>query len=96
MKNNANDIDLSSEINDIINKLPSSKGLSGYMKDIYDPLYHIKFIYYLHVCKSPNCLNKFIINKISDVINSIYLFYSFSQNFEKIISVSFQYLKHLL
>jgi len=63
--------DLPIQINELINNLSSSKGLQASMKDIYDPMYYTKFMYFLHTCKDPNDLNKFILNKISETLINI-------------------------
>ena len=55
------------------------------MKEIYDPLYHPRFIYFLHICKSSTNINNFILNQIVDTLMTILStlkktkFYSFGQ-----------------
>ena len=71
LKNYSSSYDLTVELNELINKLPTTKGLQAAMKDIYDPLYHLRLIYFLHICKDPNDINNFILNKISETLLNI-------------------------
>jgi len=71
IKGSTSSYDLPTQINELIDKLPSSKGLQTSMKEIYDPMYHSRFIYFFHVCSNPDDLNKIILNKISETLLQI-------------------------
>lgn len=71
IKGHMSSYDLPHELNELIDKLPSSKGLQASMKEIYDPEYHTRFVYFLHINKKPDDINKFILNKITNTLLDI-------------------------
>lgn len=63
--------DLPHELNELIDKLSSSKGLQASMKEIYNPEYHAKFTYFLHINKNPHDINNFILNQLANILLNI-------------------------
>jgi len=71
LKNYKTTYDLTTELNDIIDKQKTTKGLQSAMIDIYDPLYYKRFIYYLYSGQSPEIISYFILNQISETMINI-------------------------